>query len=138
MVAQRRMARSIEDDVLYSLTICQKNTNMYKGIERFCFFIHYFSSRARMKLIAVVSEGALRALQFGSIAIKNGKALANRHGQKVHDIVRFLLLLFDAELKLGQFFVSRNQLFELSNLAAPPLKMMNLLPIAMAKKYMLL
>ncbi len=91
-----------------------------------------------MKLIAVISEGALRALQFGIIAIENGKALANRHGQKVHDIVRFLLLLFDAELQLGQFFVSRKQLFELSNLAAPPLKMRNLLPIAMAKKYMLL
>ncbi len=61
-----------------------------------------FRCRARIELIVGILEWALQALpSSGQADIQNAKVLANSHGEKVHNIVSFSFLQFEAELILG-------------------------------------
>ncbi len=70
--------------------------------------------------------------------IQNGNILANGHAQKIHDIVSFSSLKFEAKLELSWFLAFQNELIELYHVAVLRSKMSKFLPIAMAKKYMIL
>ena len=63
---------------------------------------------------------ALRALSSVSAAIENDRDIANFRDQKVHDIVSFSSILFEAELEWGSFLACQNQLFELYLLVRRP------------------
>ncbi len=107
---------------------------MAKSFPEMYVFIHSSSSRARTE-----PQNELPEL-YNLAALPSKMAmllLSNHHGQNIHDIVRFLLLLFEAELELGQLFAFQNQLFQLSNVVAIPPTMMKRLPITMAKTYLL-
>ncbi len=64
-------------------------------------FAGSFRCKDRIELILGISESALRAPSSVSTATQNEKVLANSHGKKVHDIVGFSSLQFEAKLKLS-------------------------------------
>jgi hypothetical protein len=107
---------------------------MAKKYMKLSVFISKIWSWAQIELIFGISECAHRALLSGVDAIQNVKVLANGHDQKVHDIVSFSSLKFEAELELSLFFAFQNELIELYHLAALWSKMSKFLPMVMAKR----